>query len=217
MEFVENVNKQVQEKSDEQVQEKSDEQVQPFSITIGDFIFTLISKSVGDGKAYDNGSTALLEDRNKICFTSTDTIGEIKTNYAYASVSDGYLWRLCYLHNGNPDKFQNYLQSTVIHMDLQEFINAKFGELPYCTTDQLIIPLIIPRFTPDKNLENNEYTHHNPNGVLGCPNTDEVINTYIGGGTREIEIGNHSGLVQFDEFSAFIENNYKILDQSIHK
>lgn len=197
-------------KSDEPVQEKSVEQVQPFSIPIGDFTFTLISKSVGDGKAYDNGSSALLEDRNKIYFTSTNTTTrEIEKNYAYASVSDGYLWRLCYLHNGNPDKFQNYLQSTVIHMELQVFINANFNELPYCTTDQLIVP----RFTSDKNLENNEYTDHNPNGVLGCPITDEVINTYIGG-TREIEIGNHSELVQFDEFSAFIENNYDMTNTS---
>ena len=104
-------------------------------IQINNYIFTLISKSVGnddEANSYMFGETNIIEDRNKVIFSSLDTItGNTIINSAYASVSDGGLWRLCYFINNKPDKFINYLQDTQIHIELQQFIYKHFDSLDF--------------------------------------------------------------------------------------
>ena len=107
------------------------------SITIGNYTFTLISKTVRDNKVYlslkfDN---MFLEDRDKLYFTSTNnTTGETIDLYAYTSISELCCWRLCFVVPGNEgaiNKFNQYIQSTILHLELQRFIYEHYNSLPF--------------------------------------------------------------------------------------
>lgn len=56
-----------------------------------------------------------------------------KILYAYTSVSQLGIWRLCYYYGNTLVKFDNYTQATMLHIKLQQFINDKVDELPFAT------------------------------------------------------------------------------------
>jgi hypothetical protein len=166
-------------------------------IQIDNFIFTLIAKSINDEKGYTFNEHSFIEDRNKIIFSSLDTItNKTIINHAYASVSDGGLWRLCYIdEDNNPIKFNNYLQDTQLHMELQKFIYINFDSLEYVKDSDFIIEDSID----DKEEQTsfiatpiNTPNTINPNGIISCKITNDDIADYINGSapnnSRQINI-----------------------------
>ena len=105
------------------------------SIIIDDYKFTLISKTEASSKGYYNKNyhTIILEERKKVVITSQNIkTGEEKRFFAYTSVSQLGTWRLCILEpNNRLNKFDNYIQATLIDIRLQNFINMNFDLLPY--------------------------------------------------------------------------------------
>ena len=113
-------------------------------IEIDDYIFTIISKNVADFyKEYwsskKKSTTSNYEDRFKIYFTSKNIkVPNSPTIelYAYTSISEMLCWRVCFLRADNGyNKFDNYIQATILHMELQKFIWDKFDDLPYTSTE----------------------------------------------------------------------------------
>ena len=106
-------------------------------IVIGNFTFVLKSKTVADNKRYmfTLEDYSFTETRNKIMFESypTGRKNKKKILYAYTSVSQLGIWRLCYYYGNTLVKFDNYTQATMLHIKLQQFINDKFNELPFAT------------------------------------------------------------------------------------
>jgi hypothetical protein len=113
-------------------------------ISIDRFTFVLISKTVADNKGYitthfqgDESiyNNPFTETRNKVIFESypTGRNHEKKILYAYTSISELGLWRLCYIQGETLLKFDNYTQATLLHIKLQQFINDNFDKLPFAT------------------------------------------------------------------------------------
>ncbi len=93
-----------------------------FKITIDNFEFYLISKSiVSEDITYHK---VQLSSRNL-------TTEEKKMFYAYISQSGG-IWRLCskFHQDSMIDKYDNYIQSTILDMRLQKFIFENYDKLP---------------------------------------------------------------------------------------
>ena len=92
-------------------------------ITIDNFEFKLISKSV----------TTEDIDYYKVEISSTNlTTREEITFYAYISQS-GTIWRLCSKssrHNSSIEKYDNYIQATILDFRLQSFIFSNYDNLP---------------------------------------------------------------------------------------
>jgi hypothetical protein len=197
-----------------------------FSIAIDNFQFTLISKSVADSKAYlfsFDKTKGLLEDRKKIMFQSRNLATSIIQNYqAYTSVSELGMWRLCFLQPGKIErinKFDNYIQATLLDIRLQIFINENFDLLPFvserdATGVKQIYPKAFLRAHPD--IEN-DYTYIdgiNPNGIISClpslpRNRVEIEKRFITLFPPSLKT-----LVQK---SSFLEENYNLIQDSYHK
>ena len=92
--------------------------------------------------------------------------------WVYRSNSELGFWRLCssvsdnpeQMYKGDPDEFNyDYIQTTFIHLTLQFFINARFGEIPPITD---IDPNGMDINTKNKNLikKHELLPHIAPNG-----------------------------------------------------
>ena len=183
------------------------------SIEIDDFIFTLICKSVADTNiAY--GIEPHSNDRHLIQYTSRNK----KTDKsillcAYTSVSEMCFWRVATYKGANYlNKYDNYLQSTLLHLKLQEFIWHNFEKIPFIdnTNKDLI------EYT--NLIDNLEYiiknlnTLINPYGIIKIPQTNMVHDFNIVG-----EVGHNkrckSLLTQADKLTL----ERKINQQNIQK
>lgn len=73
------------------------------------------------------------ENRFKLFFKSKNNItNEINELYAYTSISEIFCWRICFLsRDGSLNKFDNYIQATILDFRLQSFIWEVFPSLPY--------------------------------------------------------------------------------------
>jgi hypothetical protein len=187
-------------------------------IRIDDYKFTIISKNDADFyKKYSCPSLpqkkASYEDRFKIYFTSENiTVPNSPPTelFAYTSISEMLCWRICFLRRSDMgyNKFDNYIQATILHMDLQNFIWDIFDKLPFtCPTISTLNKFDwitheeyqnmngintsqSPRTTnnnfQDKLSKEQSTDLKNPNGVLSCilQDRDSSING------RGINIGN---------------------------
>ena len=197
-----------------------------FSITIDNFQFTLISKSVADSKAYlfsFDKTKGLIEDRKKIMFQSRNLTSNLIQNYqAYTSVSELGMWRLCFLQPGKIErinKFDNYIQATLLDIRLQIFINENFDLLPFVSvSDATGVKQIYSKefFKTYPDFEN-DYTYIdgiNPNGIISClaslPRNRADIEK------RFIPLF-PPGLRTLEQKSSFLEENYNLIQDSYHK
>ena len=197
-----------------------------FSITIDNFKFTLISKSLPDSKGYlfsFDKTRGIIEERKKILFQSQNLTTSITKKYsAYTSVSELGMWRLCFLQANNIDalyKFDNYLQATLIDIRLQIFFNDNFDLLPFVSqTDATGIKNILSEKMKRQYPEIiNDYTYIdgiNPNGIISCLPTQPQ---------NRIDIENRfiplfpAGLLSLKQKSSFLEENYNLIQDSYHK
>lgn len=122
------------------------------NITIDGIRFELLYKSIADNLAYEITEADIVEchrgwgmlrivsnERDIIQFTSTDQDGNTITLYAYRSTSELGIWRLGYLNRirCGLNKFKlDYIQGTVIHHELQKFINENLHAVPYMPEDK---------------------------------------------------------------------------------
>jgi hypothetical protein len=83
------------------------------SVTINHYSFTLISKLV-------------IFDRRYVNFNITNTNGVTTQHTAYASSSQVGAWRLCMRKGNSLDKFDDYVQSTLLHWRLSKLICDNF-------------------------------------------------------------------------------------------
>ena len=197
-----------------------------FSIKIDIFQFTLISKSVPDSKGYlfsFDKTKGLFEERKKIMFQSRNlTTNQRQIYYAYTSVSELGLWRLCFLQSNNLNalyKFDNYLQSTLLDVRLQIFINDNFDLLPFvskkdATGIRYILSAEMKRQHPEIIKDYTYINGINPNGIISCLPTQPK---------QRIDIENRfiqlfpEGLRTFAQKSGFLEENYNLIEDSFQK
>ena len=178
------------------------------SVDIDDYRFTLISKTIGDGKAYDYNSTnGFIEDRNKVVIESEKIETHEKQRfYAYTSVSELGIWRYCIANqSGHLQKFDNYIQATLLDIRLQSFINEHFRSLSFAETKDTHTR---PR------LKNSTV---NPNGVISCLSVRDTF-TRISGHilNRWIPIF-PPNFLKMEDKSNFLRSNYHLLPDSFEK
>jgi len=194
------------------------------SIRIEHLTFVLISKSVADNKGYVyviDSTKGVIEERNKIIFEVYDDKGiNLGVYNAYSSVSELGIWRLCFVSKDDIqhiEKFDNYIQATLLDVRLQAFINENFHLLPFVTKadasgTQLILTKAQLASDPDKEI----YTYLdgvNPNGIITCPVTTTEsyeINK------RDIQIFRPT-LITLQQKSDFLEDNYNLITESYSK
>jgi hypothetical protein len=155
-------------------------------IIIGDFTFELKSKTVADNKGYitthfqgDESymNNPFVETRNKVMFESypTGRNNEKKILYAYTSISELGLWRICYVQGETLLKFDNYTQATMLHLRLQTFINDNYDSLPFTTSEFTFSRRIISEDEPIFYVDIPEYNDSiNPHGVIACTSPEEI-------------------------------------------
>jgi hypothetical protein len=202
-----------------------------FSINIDNFKFTLISKSVPDNRGYIlsfDKTKGILEDRKKIMFQSQNLTTSITQNYnAYTSVSELGMWRLCFLEPTNVSsiyKFDNYIQSTLLDIRLQLFINNNFDLLPFisegdATGTRRILTEEIKQLYPEVAKDYEYIEGINPTGVIACIPTPEIA---LIPGTPKSIVGRWipiflPNLKKIQEKSSFLEKNYNLLQDSFNK
>ena len=197
-----------------------------FSIIIDDFRFTLISKSVADSKAYlfsFDRTKGTFSDRQKIMFQSQNlTTSIIQICYAYTSVSELGIWRLCFLQSDNVNnfyKFDNYIQATLLDIRLQNFININFDLLPFvsvrdATGIKNILSEEIKRAYPEDAIDYEYISGINPNGVISCLPTQLQDRIYIE--KRYIPLFS-PGLLSLEQKSRFLEANFNLIQESYNK
>jgi len=94
-------------------------------ITIGSYLFTLISYDLND-----------LDNRGSVKITSKSIIPDYdieKTFFVYSSKSELGFWRLCAIEDFSRQLYKgeyDYVQQTFIHLDLQNFININIDIIP---------------------------------------------------------------------------------------
>jgi hypothetical protein len=90
-------------------------------------------KEINDIKVKIKKFNSLNENRFKLFFKSKNNItNEINELYAYTSISEMFCWRICFLRSGGTlNKFDNYIQATILDFRLQSFIWEVFPSLPY--------------------------------------------------------------------------------------
>ena len=197
-----------------------------FSTIIDDFRFTLISKSVPDSKAYlfsFDRTKGTFSDRQKIMFQSQNlTTSIIQICYAYTSVSELGIWRLCFLQSDNVNnfyKFDNYIQATLLDIRLQNFININFDLLPFvsvrdATGIKNILSEEIKRAYPEDAIDYEYISGINPNGVISCSPTQLQDRIYIE--KRYIPLFS-PGLISLEQKSRFLEANFNLIQESYNK
>ena len=197
-----------------------------FSIIIDDFRFTLISKSVADSKAYlfsFDRTKGTFSDRQKIMFQSQNlTTSIIQICYAYTSVSELGIWRLCFLQSDNVNnfyKFDNYIQATLLDIRLQNFININFDLLSFvskrdATGIKNILSEEIKRAYPEDVIDYEYISGINPNGIISCSLTQLQDRIYIE--KRYIPLFS-PGLLSLEQKSRFLEENYNLIQESYNK
>ena len=126
------------------------------SITIDKYIFTIIGKSINDNNPkYFNyySSNMISETRNKLRIESESLSDKTKIRFnLYTSVSELFCWRLCFnTRSGSKiEKFDNYIQATIINFRLQKYIWEHFDEFPYIQKNESnISPKYINNFLYD--------------------------------------------------------------------
>ena len=198
------------------------------SIIIDDYKFTLISKTDASSKGYYNKNyhTIILEERKKVVITSQNIItGEQNRFYAYTSVSQLGTWRLCILEpNNRLNKFDNYIQATLIDIRLQNFINMNFDLLPYAEssdtfTSKLTSTQIAQVTSSDKSQQTaNAFKYEedvNPNGAISCFFNNDISSII---NRRWIQIfPNVLNLLRMEQKSDFFKFNYNLLRKSLKK
>lgn len=194
------------------------------SIIIDDYKFTLISKTVASSKGYYsiNQKFVILEDRNKVVITSEKNgSGEKKRFYAYTSVSQLGTWRLCIIDSKNHlNKFDNYIQATLIDIRLQNFINMNFDLLPYSessdTFTRRLVENEIKSITKRGEQINDAFNYQegiNPHGSISCwfnSDLSSIINR------RWVPIFSPV-LITMEDKSNFIESTYDLIRDSLKK
>jgi len=178
------------------------------SVDIDEYTFTLISRTIGDGKVYDYNSTnGFIEDRNKVVIESEKIETHEKQRfYAYTSVSELGIWRYCIANRtGHLQKFDNYIQATLLDIRLQSFINEHFRSLPFAETKDTHTR---PRLK-DSTV--------NPNGAISCLSDHDTF-TRISGRilNRWIPIF-PPNLLRMEDKSNFLRSNYHLLPDSFER
>ena len=197
-----------------------------FSITIDDFRFTLISKSVPDFRSYlfsFDKTKGVNEERKKIMFQSQNlTTSIIEKHYAYTSVSELGMWRLCFLQPGRVEniyKFDNYIQATLLDIRFQIFINKNFDLLPFvseidATGTKNILSAKVKSLYPKESKDYDYIAGINPHGIIGCspaqPNHQRDIEN------RFIPLFS-PGLITLQQKSSFLEEKYNLIQDSYNK
>jgi len=113
-----------------------------YFIIIDNYKFNIIGKSINDNDPeysnyYQSATHNLtqIEDRNKLRIESEDLTTGNKISYSlYTSVSEMFCWRLCLEVPHKPgtiDKFDNYIQATLIDLRLQKYIWDNFELFPF--------------------------------------------------------------------------------------
>jgi hypothetical protein len=134
-------------------------------IIINTFKFKLIEKTT-----LSNGYIVVRIQSFGTLFVTNKPLADF---WVYRSNSELGFWRLCssvsdnpeQMYKGDPDEFNyDYIQTTFIHLTLQFFINARFGEIPPITD---IDPNGMDINTKNKNLikKHELLPHIAPNGV----------------------------------------------------
>lgn len=179
------------------------------TIDIDDYRFTLISKTNGDGKAYmydlKNG---FVEDRNKVVIESEkiENPGEKQRFYAYTSVSELGIWRFCIANQkGHLQKFDNYIQATLLDIRLQSFINENFHSLPFA------------EFKDTRTRPELKDSTVNPNGAISCLSDFDTFTRLSGRiSNRWIPIF-PPNLLRIEDKSNFLKSNYNLLADSFER
>jgi hypothetical protein len=178
------------------------------SVDIDDYRFTLISRTIGDGNVYMYDSrNGFLEDRNKVVIESEKIETREKQRfYAYTSVSELGIWRYCIANRtGHLQKFDNYIQATLLDIRLQSFINEHFRSLPFAETkDTHTRPQL-----KDSTV--------NPNGAISCLSDPDTF-TRVSGRilNRWIPIF-PPNLLRIEDKSNFLRSNYHLLPDSFER
>ena len=178
------------------------------SVDIDEYTFTLISRTIGDGKGYNYDTTGgFIEDRNKVVIESEKRETREKQRfYAYTSVSELGIWRYCIANRtGHLQKFDNYIQATLLDIRLQSFINEHFRSLPFAETkDTHTRPQL-----KDSTV--------NPNGAISCLSDLDTFTSVSGRIlNRWIPIF-PPNLLRIEDKSNFLRSNYHLLPDSFER
>ncbi len=165
-----------------------------FKIIIDNFEFYLISKSiVSEDITY-----------HKVQLSSRNLITEEKTMfYAYISQSGG-IWRLCskFHKDSMINKYDNYIQSTILNMQLQKFIFENYDKLPTYKKEEITCLFDREKFKKEyeTNVSNKGKEINNIRYIDG--EEDKVFNSFV---QNCIESGDTTGCTQADFVKHFYE------------
>ena len=164
------------------------------SIEIDDIIFTLLYRSVADNLVYkikkdteiwkdhlDIGCSTITSNTRDIVQYKSIKDGKEKILYAYRSTSEMGVWRLGYLRGGDCglNKFSlDYVQGSILHHELQKFINEHFdllGLVPYAQSEmELFVDEVTIVTDPQKKyIYNNDYLLENNYDELDSTQKEE--------------------------------------------
>ena len=136
----------------------------------------LVDETLFPGFEY-NG---FIEERYKITFISRNNASiSINLNIynCYTSVSELGLWRLCFTKEENPhalNKFNNYIQATIIDIRLQQFFYEHYEDLKYVPLHYVSSKFYFNRY---RLISNNSPL--NPNGAIPCKQVTAYENRLI--------------------------------------
>jgi hypothetical protein len=173
------------------------------SIVINEYVFTLVSKSVLFDRRYVNFNVYRILTAEEAALPPLDTdivIQGIRRRLidrlaAYASSSQVGSWRLCKTESGNRlNKFDDYVQSTVIQWKLTRFICYWFYRYELLWDDEPLVQDVFentPAFalaaaaaaTAAAIEKNRQITIRNTkrNNLFGVPNTRDRCHTWVNG------------------------------------
>ena len=147
-----------------------------YAITIDDYKFIIIGKSINDNNPeflnyYKSGSIIEFEDRNKLRIKSVNlTTGEILIYNLYTSVSEMFCWRLCFIKPESENvfnKFDNYIQATLIDLRLQKYIWDNFDSFAFIGNKEANI----------SSEKISKFTYDNENLLIDILNTENETDT----------------------------------------
>jgi len=152
----------------------------------------LLSRSINDGSKYlyqegiQEGCTSntkgFIETRNKVLIQSVSNKTKKGMKFmAYTSLSELGCWRLCFIRTSDCglDKFDNYLQATQIHPELQKFIWKKWDTIPYAKIRHTRHKTMKLKIEKNKSHKHGIYSGFNKHGSLPCQLTTEDIRSEI--------------------------------------
>ena len=180
----------------DELREKNKTNSKELSIVINNYKFKLVCKSVADDKYYIRDDTELIKNtRHLIQYISTNVLNENDEILlqAYTSISEMGLWRFATYKQTtlSVNKYDNYLQSTLLHIDLQKFIWDNWENIPFIDNKN---PMLI-EFDTKLNSKPNITDIINPYGIIDIKRTvffhDLII---VGADTKDVKLSKQMSL-----------------------